>query len=99
MGKLDKIIFWITTCILLVAFTAQYLITDKTWLVFLDNLHWTTTSTAAAAMAWIGFSQSTGAARAARRWFFAGLVAYLIGQLLWDIQVYIGWISFPTLLI
>lgn len=95
MSKLAKIIFWTTTCVLLLVFTAQYLITDKTWLVFLDNLHWTISCTAAAAMAWIGL-QSTGAEHEARRWFFAGLVAYLIGQLLWDIQVYIGWLPFPS---
>src|SRR3989304_3819089 len=94
--KAAKIIFWAATAILALAFTAQHLSTDKTWLVFLDNLHWTTGNTAAAAMAWIGFSQSTGAERAARRWFFAGLAAYSIGQLLWDIQVYIGWNPFPA---
>lgn len=93
--KLDKMIFWIATAILALAFIAQHLSTAQPWLALLDNLHWTT-GTAAAIMAWLGFSQATGTDRAARRWFFAGLAAYLAGQILWDIQVYIGWNPFPA---
>jgi len=94
--RLANIIIGTAVAILAASFTLQQLTTDKYWLVLLDNLHWTTGNTAAAALAWLGFSQSSGAEHAARRWYFIGLAAYLIGQVLFDIQVYIGWNPFPA---
>lgn len=94
--KLPKIILWGTVVILFVAFTAQQFIVDKSWLVLLDNLHWTVGNVAAAVLAWMGFSGSNGTKRAVRRWFFIGLAAYAIGQVFWDVQVYIGWNPFPA---
>jgi len=93
---LAKIILWTSIVILASAFTLQQLLTDQSWLVLLDNLHWTTGTAAAAALAWLGYTRSSGAERAARRWFFFGLTAYFVGQVLFDIQVYIGWNPFPA---
>lgn len=94
--RLAKVVFWTAVIILSMAFIAQHLTTDKFWLVLLDDIHWTIATACAAALAGLGFAASSGAERAARRWFFAGLVAYTIGQVLWDIQVYIGWNPFPA---
>jgi diguanylate cyclase (GGDEF)-like protein/PAS domain S-box-containing protein len=94
--SLAKIIFWFSVVILLMTFTAQRLTTDKFWLVFLDDAHWTLGDACAASLAWLGFIKSSGPERKARRWFFIGLAAYTIGQVLWDIQVYIGRNPFPA---
>lgn len=95
--KLGLIVFWVATVVIALAFGAQHSSTDKGWIIFLDNLHWTTANISAAVMAWIGFLQSTNVPeRLARRWFYFGLVAYAIGQFLWDIQVIIGWNPFPA---
>jgi diguanylate cyclase (GGDEF)-like protein/PAS domain S-box-containing protein len=94
--RLANKIFWMAVGALLVIFTAQYLIVEKFWLVLLDDLHWTLANACAALLAWLGFRESSGAARTARRWFFIGLSAYAMGQLLWDIQVFIGWNPFPA---
>jgi len=93
---LAKTILWTSIVVLAAIFTLQHLLTDRLWLVFLDNLHWTAGTAAAAALAWLGYSRSGGAERAARRWFFFGLTAYFVGQVLFDIQVYIGWNPFPA---
>jgi len=77
-------------------FTLQHLLTDRFWLVLLDNLHWTAGTAAAAALAWLGYVHGNGPERLARRWFFFGLASYFVGQILFDIQVYSGWNPFPA---
>ncbi|MBI5431005.1 MAG: EAL domain-containing protein [Nitrosomonadales bacterium] len=94
--KTGSAIFRASATILAAIFAAQQLTADKAWLMLLDNVHWTTGNAAAAAMAWVGYANSSGTERAARRWFLIGLAAYLIGQIFWDIQVYIGWNPFPA---
>lgn len=95
--SLDQKILRLSIIVLTLVFAAQYSITDRSWLVFLDNVHWTAGHMAAAVMAWIGVSESaTAQQRVARRWFFVGITAYFIGQILWNVQVYIGWNPFPA---
>jgi PAS domain S-box-containing protein len=91
-------IFWLATISLLLIFISQYLTENKGWLVILDNLHWTLGHVAAFSMAWIGLMESQNAKQlVARRCFFIGLAFYLVGQLLWNFQVYIGRNTFPAL--
>jgi diguanylate cyclase (GGDEF)-like protein/PAS domain S-box-containing protein len=93
---LAKIILWTSIIILVATFTLQHQFTTQFSLVLLDNLHWTTATAAAAALAWLGYTRSSGSEQTARRWFSVGLTAYFIGQVLFDIQVYIGWNPFPA---
>ncbi|PPC89898.1 MAG: hypothetical protein CTY35_14835, partial [Methylotenera sp.] len=91
-------IFWLATISMLLIFIFQYLINDKSWLIILDNSHWTLGHVAALAMAWIGLQESQNEQElVARRFFFIGLSFYLVGQLLWNFQVYIGRNTFPAL--
>jgi PAS domain S-box-containing protein len=84
--------------IMLTIFIAQYFIEDTRWLVIIDNLHWTLGHAAAFSMAWIGLRENQNAQQlAARRSFFIGLSFYLVGQLLWNFQVYTGANTFPAL--
>jgi hypothetical protein len=84
--------------IMLTIFIAQYFIEDTRWLVIIDNLHWTLGHAAAFSMAWIGLRENQSAQQlAARRSFFIGLSFYLVGQLLWNFQVYTGANTFPAL--
>lgn len=62
---------------------------------FLDNLHWTTTYSAAAALGWIGVRMAQTEDRPIRLWFTIGLTLYAVGQILWDVQVAVGWNPFP----
>jgi diguanylate cyclase (GGDEF)-like protein/PAS domain S-box-containing protein len=94
--RLANVILGAAIAILAAVFTLQHLTTDRFWLVLLDNLHWTTGNATAAALAWLGYAQSSGAERAARRWFFAGLAGYFVGQVLFNAQVYFGWNPFPA---
>lgn len=91
-------IFLLATISMLLIFIFQYLINDKSWLMILDNSHWTLGHVAALAMAWIGLQESQNEQElVARRFFFIGLSFYLVGQLLWNFQVYIGRNTFPAL--
>jgi signal transduction histidine kinase/ActR/RegA family two-component response regulator len=62
---------------------------------FWDNVHWTVSYAAAAALAYLSARRATGPTRRARTWFAAGLGALFSGQVLWDIQVAVGWNPFP----
>ena len=70
---------------------------DVGWIRFFDNLHWTSATTAAAVLAWLGWRQSRDAhSRRALKWFFVGLVVYAFGQIVWDIQVALSYTAFPA---
>ncbi|MFZ2540778.1 MAG: diguanylate cyclase, partial [Gallionella sp.] len=90
------IILWTAIVLTALSFSAQQLTANQLWLSRIDNFHWTVGTVTAAALAWLGYINSSGAVQAARRWFFIGLLAYAIGQILWDIQVLIGWNPFPA---
>ena len=95
-NKAANTTFWTAFVMLAIAFGIQFFISDKIWLAWIDNLHWTLGCLAAAILSWIGFTHSSGAEHEARRWFFFGLLSYLIGQIFWDIQFMIGWNPFPA---
>ncbi|MCX7627319.1 MAG: EAL domain-containing protein [Methylophilaceae bacterium] len=82
--------------VIVLCFVGTQLTPSKPWLVFFDNLHWTVSTLAAAALAWLGVRQASGLEREARRWFFRGLAAYACGQVCYDLQVYTGWNPFPA---
>ena len=61
-----------------------------------DNIHWTAGSAAGALLAWRGYWVARdGPGRGAAGWFLAATVFQLVGQLLWDLQSWIGWLPFP----
>ena len=61
-----------------------------------DNIHWTAGSAAGALLAWRGYlSARNGPDRGVAGWFLAGTVLQTVGQLVWDLEVWIGWLPFP----
>jgi len=61
-----------------------------------DNLHWTVGSLIAAVFAFEGWRRSRGTPDdIAARWFFGGVLAFLVGQFVWDAQVVAAWLPFP----
>ncbi|MEQ1831838.1 MAG: ATP-binding protein [Candidatus Eisenbacteria bacterium] len=78
-----------------VAITGALLSTTPQQRRWFDNTHWTLSYTSAALLAWLGVRHAASADRAARRWFARGLSAYAFGQVLWDVQVLVGWNPFP----
>lgn len=70
---------------------------DQGWLLLLDNLHWTVSFTAAAALGWLGVHAAKPKEKHARRWFAIGLSAACVGQWLWDIEAWLKWHSLPNL--
>jgi signal transduction histidine kinase/CheY-like chemotaxis protein len=90
---------WLTFAVGLTSTTAAVVATrvaqNVTAVRFWDNVHWTVSYATAATLAYLSSRRATGATRRARTWFAAGIVALLSGQLLWDIQVAVGWNPFP----
>ena len=62
---------------------------------FFDNVYWTVSYAAAAALAWLGTRTGLPRAKVTKRWFAWALTLYAVGQVLWDIQVASGWNPFP----
>lgn len=81
--------------ILLISFAGIHLASEKNWVIFFDNFHWTTTFIIAAALAWLGARVGADNERAAKKCFALALTSVAFGQVLWDIQVYNGWNPFP----
>jgi len=73
---------------------------ESPWVRLLDNLHWTIADIGAAWLAWIGVrdarEKGLRAEFLARRWFAFGFTSYAIGQLLWDLQIFLAWQPFPA---
>ena len=79
------------------AFVAARLSGNPAVVQLLDILHWTVSSSAAAALAWLGARTAAGHDRAPRRWFALGLSSNLLGQLLFDMQEITHWTPIPNL--
>jgi signal transduction histidine kinase len=60
-----------------------------------DNMHWTAAYLSAAVVSYLGIRRAEGPLRSARRRFAFGLTSLAVGQILWDLQVAIGWNPFP----
>src|SRR5262245_44001806 len=71
------------------------LATEPAWVRFWDNVHWTSGYGACAAMVWRGFRTAPAELRRIRGLFAFATIGYLVGQVLWDIQVAVGWNPFP----
>jgi len=70
------------------------------WVRLFDNAHWTIADCAAAWLAWLGVRDARARGLrdefVARRWFAFGFSSYAIGQLFWNLQVFLGWQPFPA---
>ena len=70
------------------------------WLRLFDNLYWTVADIGAAWLTWIGVRDARRkeliAELAARRWFALGFSSYAVGQVLWDLQIFLAWQPFPA---
>ncbi len=73
---------------------------STTWVRLFDNVHWSVADIAAAWLTWIGVrdahQKGQRAEYAARRWFALGFTSYAIGQLFWDLQIFLAWQPFPA---
>jgi diguanylate cyclase (GGDEF)-like protein len=67
------------------------------WLLLLDNLHWTISFTAAAALGWMGVRAAGAGKRRARYWFALGLSAGCLGQWVWNVEEALHWFSMPDI--
>ncbi|MGC4061394.1 MAG: ATP-binding protein [Aquabacterium sp.] len=64
--------------------------------VFFDNLHWTCAYAAAALLASRAIVQASSSNdRRAARWLTAAMLSLMGGQLVWNIQIPLGWTPFP----
>ena len=63
----------------------------------LDNLHWSLAYAIAAGFAGWGWHHSTRRSpeRVNRFWLTLGLGLYWMGQMVWNVQVPLGWLPFP----
>jgi signal transduction histidine kinase/CheY-like chemotaxis protein len=92
LDRRQRIIFWAGVAVVTLGVAGTRLARDPGHVRLFDNVHWTVgygTSALLAATAW---RRSRSPARLA---FLVATAAYFVGQLLWDIQVAIGWNPFP----
>ena len=81
---------------LLVGVAGIRLAQDAHWIRFFDNLHWTAGTLAAALLAWLGVRSAHADSVRGLRWIALGLTGYAIGQIIWNVQSWMGYAGFPS---
>jgi two-component system cell cycle sensor histidine kinase/response regulator CckA len=95
LGRSARAVLAVGVFLLVASQLAVRLTSDSATQRFFDNVHWTSSYACGAALAFLGARRAPPDSAALKRWVAGGLTAYLIGQLLWDVQVAIGWNPFP----
>ena len=62
---------------------------------FLDNVRWTMDCALGVLLLIFGFREAGNQDRRPRAWFMAGWLVFAFAQVLWNIQVIVGWVPFP----
>ena len=81
---------------LLAGVVGIYLAQDVRWVRFFDNLHWTASTLMATVFAWLGVRVAPAGSVRSLRWIAIGLSVYTLGQLVWDIQTWVGFDDFVS---
>ncbi|MGC3981922.1 MAG: PAS domain S-box protein [Steroidobacteraceae bacterium] len=87
---------WATGLIMTCAFVMAKFSATPSRQVFFDNLQWTVANLGSALLAWFGYRWQRDADRVTRLWFVWGFAFYFLGQLLWDVQAWLGWTVVPA---
>jgi len=87
---------WGVGLIMTAAFLGAHFSTVPARQVLFDNLQWTVADVGAVVLAGLGYCRASDADRDTRRWFVWGLSSTVVGQLLWDWQIYTGWTPVPA---
>ena len=95
MPAAARIVLACGALVVLAVFVAQRCVHEAATLRLLDNVHWTAGYATAAVLAGMGWRRAPAEERKKRGWFFLGLACYTLGQILWDVQVAVGWNPFP----
>ncbi len=98
--RVDRLVFAAGAALVGGAIVGMRTASDPALVRIFDNLHWTSGYAVGALLAWLGWHRSrsqtiSDADRNSRLWFALGMTAYALGQVAWDIQVYLGWNPFP----
>ncbi len=78
------------------AFAASLRVADPALKVFLDNASWTLAFWLSAFWAWRGWSAARPAERRLHRSLLAFTLLVAVGQVVWNVQVALGWNPFPA---
>jgi diguanylate cyclase (GGDEF)-like protein/PAS domain S-box-containing protein len=81
---------------LLAGVAGIHLVQDVQWIRFFDNLHWTASTLMASMFAWLGLRSAQAGSARSLRWIAIGLTAYAAGQIVWDLQVWLGFEGFVS---
>ncbi len=81
---------------LLAGVVGIYLAQDVRWIRFFDNLHWTASTLMATVFAWLGVRLAPAGSVRSLRWIAIGLSVYTLGQLIWDVQTWVGFDDFVS---
>jgi len=94
--KANKLVFFIGLAGVLLGAFGTRLSHDPSWIIFFDNLHWTSGNFAAAILAWLGWKRHHQKKFDTLWWFAVGLSGYALGQLIWDAQAILAYNKFPS---
>ena len=94
LPRINKIIFYIGLIGIIVGILGARLSQDEGLISSFENMHWTFGMCGAAILSFLGYIRNRNSKTAL--WFFIGFTGYAIGQIVWDIQAFISYSSFPA---
>jgi signal transduction histidine kinase len=92
LDRTQRLILWVGLALVSLAVVGTQVAHTPAHVRFFDNVHWTSGYAAGALLAFTGWRKRRASAS---RWFTFATASYLVGQLLWDVQVAVGWNPFP----
>ena len=99
-GRVFEVAALVTLAAIALTIAGNRLGLPAPWVRLFDNVHWTIADLGASWLAWIGVrdarQKGQHAEYVARRWFALAFSSYAIGQLFWDLQVFLAWQPFPA---
>jgi PAS domain S-box-containing protein len=97
LPKINQIVFALGLLGILIGSIGIETTTNEVWILFFDNLHWTSSTIAAAILSYLGMKQnSLDTMNKSAVSFFIGFSGYAIGQIIWDIQIFFCYSVFPS---
>lgn len=94
--KLAKLAIGTSLLVLILAFFAALSPPAAPISTIIDNTHWTICYFAGLLLAWIALKEAPSNVRPTLRWFLFAMLSLFLGQLTWDIEVWMDWIPFPA---
>lgn len=93
----QHVVFIISALGILIGAIGVVMASDRSFITFFENLHWTFSIIGTAFVIGLGLKKSKpNVSNKHLKWFFVGFALYALGLIVWDIQALVSYSAFPA---